>query len=371
MKFKKLAILYWSMFFLSIKCNLIDLKQSSTVCLYSNNKTNKYYQNIKSAFIKFNIKFNEVDLIDKDLSNLYILFDILNIGIDELPKHYVVYQTQDLDTIELSNDYISKMLNAICVWDFKLENINKYKAKIHHYYYFPSEYEYADPIILVCFLPIEVLKNYKEIVSTSNINDSDVSSHLPTLFVYTVLQKPNDIIEAGVSWGVTTKIFYKSSQITHSRLIGIDCMQHCSSVYDNLNNAKFCCMDDLKFPEYYKKKLKGNKSDLIFIDTSHTYKQTMSEIKCFLDILAKNGIMLFHDSNVTPLKNNTMYFRINNTFGEAHGNTKGVTFALKNYFNINFKEDEYSNLHFKHNNIFWHMIHYPFCNGLTILKRID
>jgi hypothetical protein len=79
---------------------------------------------------------------------------------------------------------------------------------------------------------------------------------------------------------------------------------------------------------------------------------------------------MFHDSNVTPLNNNTAYVRLNNTSGVAIGNPRGVTQALKEFLNLDFDESRYINQVCAHNGSSWRIIHYPFCNGLTVLTYL-
>jgi len=81
-------------------------------------------------------------------------------------------------------------------------------------------------------------------------------------------------------------------------------------------------------------------------------RYTLKEIEGFISILSENGTLGFHDSN-------------------AVGNDpRGVTEAIKEYFTIQFDETKYLNEVFEKNDSIWHIVHYPFCNGMTIVKRL-
>ena len=72
------------------------------------------------------------------------------------------------------------------------------------------------------------------------------------------------------------------------------------------------------------------KLDIVFIDTSHFYRQTLDEIRLFAPLLSERGMLLFHDSNVTPLNNGRACLRLNNTIGSTNvNNSRGVTHAIK------------------------------------------
>lgn len=242
---------------------------------------------------------------------------------------------------------------------------------LHNYLYMPKNYEHANPVILPCCMPISTLNTYKELLCYSNQKDTDISSHLPALFCHAVLQDPHTIIEAGVRGGESTKPLYKAAQLCDAQLIGIDNEPSwAQTTYNNMNNAICLEMNDLDFEMYYQSgPLKDKKIDVIFIDTSHEYKHTLGEITVFVPFLSDNGALMFHDSNVTPLVGGG-YVRLNGSGDAAPGNPRGVPQAIKEYFGIEFNEYNYYNTTFTKNGIEWHMTHYPFCNGLTIIKKL-
>lgn len=349
--------------------NVIKTGQESKVYVCTNNS--KYSKIVIESLQKFKINFELTNSINRhDNQNLYIIFDVFNIQEESLPKYYITYQSLDLTNNQLTIDYVNKLTNSIAVWDYSPENINRYRSILHNYLYMPANYEHTDPVILPCLMPISALDTYKELLIYSNQKDTDISSHLPTLFCHTMLQNPKIIVEAGVRGGESTKPLHKAAQLCDACLIGLDNEPlWAQSSYNTMDNA-FCLeMNDLDFNNYYNNSsFKDQKIDLIFIDTSHEYEHTLQEIKVFAPLLANDGTLAFHDSNVTPLAH-AGYIRLNFTGDRAAGNPRGVPQAIKEYFGIEFNEYSYFNGTFMKDGITWHMIHYPFCNGLTIIKK--
>lgn len=347
----------------------LPFKQSEKIYIYENNS--KYCENIKKTFNKFDINYELTNSFTPATDNLYVIFDLFNIDAKNLPKHYIAYQTLDLNNVQLTNDYLNKLSNAIAVWDYNQNNINKYNSKIFNYYYCPENYEFIDMVILPCLLPNFALKTYREILHYSNVKNTDISSHLPTIFCYTVLQKPNVIIESGICRGESSFAFSKTLNFYDTKLIGIDYEPlFAAKVYSSIPNATFLCMNDLDFPKYYKNSTLKT-IDIIFIDTSHWHDHTIAEIKQFCPMLTENGMLIFHDSNICPLFGGSGYGRLNGTIEKANaGHSRGVTTGLKEHFSLEFDESKYFNTHFMKDGVSWQLIHYPFCNGLAILKKI-
>jgi len=352
----------------AISC-FISLKSEPTVYLHSQSK--QHLEAIAPSLNKFNIKFEIKDSIDSDDDkNLYIICDVFNIDKHDLPKHYIAYQSLDLNSHQLTQSYAEKLANAVAVWDPSKNNINRYRSVIHNYLYFPSNYKHADPAILPCCMPLDTLDTYKELLIYSNKKDTDISSHLPALFCHTVLQNPKIIVEAGARGGESTKPLQKALNFSNGVLIGLDIEETSARSYASVNNGIFLLMNDLDFDKYYEQSpFAGKKIDVVFIDTSHIYEQTLKEITLFAPMLSENGFLSFHDSNVTPLEH-AGYVRLNGSSDRAPGNPRGVTQAIKEYFSLEFDEYKYFNATFTRDGVNWNITHYPFCNGLTIIKKV-
>lgn len=365
---KKFVVILFLAIFVNQFAQAPAKKQYCRICICT--KQLKDVQPLEKMLSDHQISFNRSDDCDFDNSTLYILCDAHQMT--RLPKYFIIYETRDLTQMPLNENYLQKMSDAIAIWDCSKQNIAKYSSKISNYFYLPPNYEFSDPVLLPCFLPIDSLVSYRDMVIYSNRWNSDISSHLPTLFYYTITQKPSIIIEAGIRGAQSTHAFQKALDLYDGKMLGIDIDPACASLYPKTNNISFICMDDCKFDSYWKSEANSKSIDMIFIDTSHLYEHTLSEIKMFEPLLADNGLLLFHDSNVTPLFNGTTYVRLNGT-SENVGpyNTRGVTRAIKEYFNFDFDESRYINCIFESRNRLWQITHYPFCNGLTVIKKLN
>lgn len=356
---------------LCLTSNIISGITNSKLYIVSEGNTEQS-EIVKKTLDNQNINYEAIcSIATKDDQNLYIVCNIQTIPLDSLPKYYIVYQSLNLSATVLNNDYLIKLTQAIAVWDNSFNNIEKYRNQVHNYLYFPANYEYADTITIPCKLPVMQLTSYKKLLEYSNANNTDISSHLPTIFFYAALQNPSIIVEAGVRGGESTIAFKYALEFCTAQIIGIDIEPTSNTIYQQIKNSIFLCMNDLEFDKYFLKNFETNsKLDVVFIDTSHLYTHTLEEIKLFSPLLNENGIILFHDSNVTPLLDGTAYLRLNNTMGKAGGNTRGVTEAIKKYLSVSFDESRYQNFTCKSGNQNWHLTHFPYCNGLTILRKV-
>lgn len=362
------AILAFSVGIINALCD--QYKQQMNILVCADNED--AYRLVNKILIKCNLQYKNTQVLDpQDENNLYIIAgDLRTLHTSMMPKYYIIYQTNSF-----SQNNLELLQNAIAVWDTQWDNIKQYKSNAQHYYFLPNEhYEYLDPVILPCFLPKHALRTYRELLAYSNAVDTDISSHVPSLFCHCMFQNPSVIVDSGVRGGEGSTIPLNAvSMALDADMIGLDIV-NCHGVYAGLNNpnARFVAIDDVQFPHYFKQmRLKKDSVDFVFIDTSHEYRHTLEEIKAFATILSENGALGFHDSNVTPLNGNGAYVRINNTMTSGiYGNPRGVTQALKEYFNIEFNEHAFFNELVKKDGYLWNIVHYPYCNGLTITKKI-
>lgn len=98
--------------------------------IYNNSK---YFEIIVNALNYLFIKYNELEL-NKDKHIIYEIVDSINyltndiyiicdyINIKEFPKHYIIYNFEQLDVKRESN-YNNILLNAMQIWDYSLINI--------------------------------------------------------------------------------------------------------------------------------------------------------------------------------------------------------------------------------------------------------
>jgi hypothetical protein len=121
-----------------------------------------------------------------------------------------------------------------------------------------------------------------------------------------------------------------------------------------MNNATFLRINDLELPTHFKNmQLKKNTIDFAFVDTIHLYDHVMKEIALFESMISEHGIIAFHDTNPLPT--------------DPHG----VRDALRDYYNLNFDVTRYHAQIIEKNNYYWKFVHYPFCNGMTLVQRLE
>jgi hypothetical protein len=162
-------------------------------------------------------------------------------------------------------------------------------------------------------------KIYKDLCNT----ESDINQHLPKLREYA--DKCDHITEMGVRGCVSLYAFLSSKA---SKVVAIDILNVWTPEADKLT---FICANDLE--------IEIERTDFLFIDTAHNYKQLKKE----LNLHAKNvnKYIGFHDTEI---------FGINGDDGQM-----GLLPAIEEFL-IKNKE--------------WEMDYQvKFNNGLTIIKR--
>ncbi len=346
----------------------LDLDQPQLIKIYA--EDSESLQIVKNIMSTFGLHYQTTNTCLKGDNCLYILAgSTLAINPHSAPDNYIVYHTKQVQNLNRE-----LLTNACAIWDASWDNINKYKNDAPHYYYLPNEnYSFLDPVVLSCYLPLQALPAYKRILQYSNTVNTDISSHVPTLFCHAYTLNPSIMVEAGVRGDEGSNVALQAAaKPFNSHLIGID-VNDDSRVYQNIPNATFLQIDDRQFANHFKTmNLPKQTIDFVFIDTSHEYQHTVDEIQVFKSILSENGALGFHDSNITPLQRFSAYSRLNGTLQTGiWGNPRGVAPAIKLQLGVQFDETQYVNQTFIKDGYTWRFIHYPFCNGLTIAKRIQ
>jgi hypothetical protein len=184
-------------------------------------------------------------------------------------------------------------------------------------------------------------KNFKHMIekefAIAASSPSDIHEHLPVL--YELAKDCNHIIEMGVRTGISTRAFLR----VDAKLISYDIVTD-QKVVDLINEAKKAGKD-ATFIEADVLKIDIEETDLLFIDTWHTYEQLKQELSLHGNKSRK--YMVFHDTNTFGLKNEG---------GQAYSTSQGLLPAIIEFLMVNphwrFKK-------FLTNN-----------NGLTVLERL-
>lgn len=196
-----------------------------------------------------------------------------------------------------------------------------------------------------------------DIKKYSNENDTDISSHLESMYTYTHDMKPSIIVECGVSTGESSKVFSTVNQELGSKVFGVD-VNECP-VYSNIHNGTFIHMDDCSYADIYQKQYGAN-VDVLFIDTSHMYDHTKQEIEKWFPLLSNRALVMFHDTNL----DGAGYNRTNGTRGLNWNNNRGVIKAIEEYFNSSFNEKTDFGGSCTLGNDKWVYKHNTICNGM-------
>jgi hypothetical protein len=369
-----LMLLFCFGFLNQAEATSLAIDQKQKVRIYPNGS--KRAQGVINLFEKLGIGYEMVNALHADASKLYIIFDAFNVAPELLPKHYIVYQTRNLEVEMLDHEYMNILEDAIAIWDYSWANIDVYRHLISHYAYLPERCDCADPVMLPCLLPTAVLKNYKHVLIDSNTDDTAISSHLPALFCYAYANYPKVIVEDGVADGHSSRIFNRVAHLLDAQLLGVEVNKDHEAIYKPLSNGLFLHMKDLNFADYYAKSFfKNLPIKIIFIGITYSYQHSMQALSHFVPLLANGGIIILRDTNPIPLtvKGKPGWWRLNNTYGQMPKGSKimcdGLAKALSNFFDIDFNVDKYQSIFFRQGDTNWHLVHYPFCNGLTVLKK--
>ena len=163
----------------------------------------------------------------------------------------------------------------------------------------------------------------------SEYNDIDIREHLPYLTSIVKEMKAKTILELGVYQGHSTRAFLKAAEEIGAIVVSID-WNDSYPVSDSPNWIFFQGNSGLL-------KMRG-KFDILFIDTSHNYIETLLELEKYSPMVKNPGVILLHD-----------------TMSSYNRPLNGVFGAIKEFLRRHPNKWAFDNL--------------ENCNGLGILKR--
>jgi len=189
-----------------------------------------------------------------------------------------------------------------------------------------------------------IKKNYIEKLNKK----SDINEHLPKL--YDLAKKCEHITEFGVRKVVSTWAF----------LLGKPKSLTCYDIYKDPNvDAIEKCAKGIncffKFVTADTRNITIEKTDLLFIDTAHTYLQISKELELHGNKSRKYIVM--HDTTLFGYTDEERYLEIEKKNPEYKDEGHGIVLAILNFMDL------YPN---------WKIIYQvDFCNGLTVLSRVE
>jgi len=161
----------------------------------------------------------------------------------------------------------------------------------------------------------------------SKYTKSDINEHLPVMHKYA--NECNHITEFGVRTGVSTWAWLASKAKT-IRCFDIENVnQNLKFHYESANATRkdftFTCVNTVA------DKLEIEQTDLLFIDTAHTYEQCSKELKMHSHKV--NKYLMFHDTTLCPQLNQAIdeFLKANTNWKvkEIFTNNNGLTILEK------------------------------------------
>ena len=187
------------------------------------------------------------------------------------------------------------------------------------------------------------LRENDPLVSQNEFCNTDIRSHLKELFTFTLFFAPRTIVELGVRSGWSTRVFSAAAKLVGAKMIGIDLSESCKDVYARVvgEAGGFAVTGDsadmaADFPLWVSDRHDlglANTVDLLFIDTSHLYEDTVRELAAWAPLLSEKAAIVLHDTN---LPSSCAYARKDGSAGEGWDNERGVIRAVQDFVNVSF-----------------------------------
>lgn len=130
--------------------------------------------------------------------------------------------------------------------------------------------------------------------------DPDNQDQVQLIYDETMRVKPKVAIELGVRRGVSTRAILAAMAQYGGTLYSVDNDKQWEKVYGEIVGAdpelanwwELWIDESLNFARGWK----HGAVELLFIDTSHEFDQTVEELEAYMPLLAKGGSAMFHDT---------------------------------------------------------------------------
>jgi cephalosporin hydroxylase len=133
--------------------------------------------------------------------------------------------------------------------------------------------------------------NHNDVDNLSNTN-SDIQYQLTRLYdlTYNIQDKEKVVVELGMRYGTSTKVLLAAVNESGGHVYSIDTCQLVN--FPDEKNFTFIMGNDLEIVKKWEKPINH-----LFIDTVHTYKQTLAELTEWGILVISGGIITLHDTN--------------------------------------------------------------------------
>jgi predicted O-methyltransferase YrrM len=197
--------------------------------------------------------------------------------------------------------------------------------------------------------------------------NTDISDHLNLLSMCLELSQPQHVLELGTRGGESTRVLHE--YCVRRKIVGrsVD-LSYAPEWLTSSSNWHHYAEDDISLG----KSLSNSHIwpdgspyfpiEFLFLDTSHEYEHTLQELEIYVPLLSHNGVMALHDTNLKSYPHR----RIDGSIGYGWNNQRGVMRAIEDFFGILLDEKTFQSV--SNVNSIDYLIHFPWNNGLTILK---
>ena len=202
--------------------------------------------------------------------------------------------------------------------------------------------------------------------SVLDTTGSDIRDHLNELFFMAVSARPKLMVELGTRGGESTRALLAAAALSNATLVSVD-IDDCAGLdLPYREHWRFIKADDIKFgmdgfKQWCAEEGVEPSIEVLFIDTSHAYEHTKNEIRVWSPYLGEDGVMMFHDSNIRD----SVYARTDGSFGYNPNRGRGVIQPIEEFLGRRYDENAY----FADYANGFLVLHFPHCNGLTVLKK--
>jgi hypothetical protein len=191
----------------------------------------------------------------------------------------------------------------------------------------------------------EIERNYREQISLK----SDINEHIETIYKYAL--ECEHVTEAGTRWGSSTWAFIHANP---KRIISYDICkledERLKKIFSVVNEYNI----DYRFVEVDFLKVQIEKTDLLFIDTLHTYEQLSKELELHSAYVKK--YIILHDTETYGYCDEIIYEHASSLIAGAK-EKRGLIPAIADFLDTVHGRDWDIYQKFTNN------------NGLTVLKR--
>jgi cephalosporin hydroxylase len=195
---------------------------------------------------------------------------------------------------------------------------------------------------------------------------SDITDHLGVIFFFVLHSSPRLIVELGVRSGESTRVLLAAAEAANAHVLSIDIEPWYDIEVPFKNRWSFIQADDVDFGRngfvsWCVANHHEPKVDVLFVDTSHEYEHTKQEILTWSNHLADGATLIFHDTNMGE----GVYVRYDGSIGFGWDNDRGVIRAVEELVGKTYDENTY----FTDATDKFLVMHFPGCNGLTVLRK--